>query len=163
MIPMDVVGVRLHLPDNEIVVVLAEQGGSRLVPILVGPREGGAIASAQAGVVPPRPLTHDLLRDVLATLGVDLVRVEIVALLDGVFYASLVLSTGQTVDSRASDAIALALRTDSPVLCAADVVDQAGVTLGDEDAEEEVERFRAFLDEVTPEDFETGREPGGAG
>lgn len=158
MVPVDVVGVRQHLVDEEIVVLLLDPAAELLVPILIGPSEASAIATAQAGIVPPRPMTHDLLRDVLATVGVTLDRVEITDLTDGVFHAALVLGTGARVDSRASDAIALAVRTGSPVLCSAEVVAVAGVEATTKPAEREMERFREFLDQVSPEDFEEGDE-----
>jgi uncharacterized protein len=162
MVPVEVVGVRQHLVDDEIVVLLLDPAAELFVPILIGPNEASAIATAQAGIVPPRPMTHDLLRDVLATLGVRLDRVEITHLTDGVFHAALVLGTGARVDSRASDAIALAVRTGSPVLCSAEVVAVAGVEATTKPAEQEMERFREFLDHVSPEDFDAddgGDEP----
>nr|BFF16952.1 hypothetical protein GCM10025730_04730 [Promicromonospora thailandica] len=106
-------------------------------------------------------MTHDLLRDVLGAVGVTLERVEIVALEGGIYFAELVLSNGVHLDSRASDAIALAVRTGSPVLCSAEIVALAGVEIVDVDQQAEVERFRDFLDHVTPEDF-LGPPGGGA-
>ncbi|WP_298457936.1 bifunctional nuclease family protein [uncultured Cellulomonas sp.] len=156
MVPVEVVGVRQHLVDDEIVVLLLDPAAELFVPILIGPTEATAIATAQAGVIAPRPMTHDLLRDVLAALDVRLTRVEITSLTDGVFHAALVLGTGVRVDSRASDAIALAVRTGSPVLCAAQVVALAGVEVSAKPAEQELERFREFLDHVSPEDFDEG-------
>ena len=108
---------------------------------------------AQAGLITPRPMTHDLLRDLLAATGVDLERAEIVALDGGIFFAELVLTNGRRVDSRASDAIALAVRTGSPVLCSAEVVASAGIEVVDLKQQREVERFRDFLEHVEPEDF----------
>ena len=104
-------------------------------------------------------MTHDLLRDVLVTLGVQLHQVEITSLEQGVFHAALVLDGGRRVDSRASDAIALALRFGCPVLCSAEVVAVAGVEVRTTTSEQDLERFRRFLDLVTPEDFSTGAEP----
>ena len=163
LVPVEVIGVRQHRHDDEIVVLLLDPAAQLLVPILIGPTEASAIASAQAGILPPRPMTHDLLRDVLAAVGVTLVRVEITALTDGVFHAELVLSTGARVDSRASDAIALAIRTGSPVLCSAEVVAIAGVEASSGAAELELEKFRVFLDRVSPADFENGDEPTASG
>ncbi|QTE31468.1 bifunctional nuclease family protein [Pengzhenrongella sicca] len=159
MVPVEVIGVRQHRHDDEIVVLLLDPAAELLVPILIGPTEASAIASAQAGIVPPRPMTHDLLRDLLAATGATLERVEITALTDGVFHAELVLATGTRIDSRASDAIALAVRTGSPVLCSAEVVAVAGVEASSGAAELELEKFRTFLDQVSPDDFETGEEP----
>lgn len=122
------------------------------------------IAFAQQGVQPERPLTHDLLRDVLTALGRRLERVDIVDLRDGIFFAELVFDNGVAVSARPSDAIALALRTGSPLFAAEHVLDEAAIEMPaeeDEDGEEvgdeaEVEAFREFLDHVTPEDFEGG-------
>jgi uncharacterized protein len=160
MVPVEVVGVRQHLVDDEIVVLLLDPAAELFVPILIGPMEASAIATAQAGIVPPRPMTHDLLKSVLSTLGVRLQRVEITELTDGVFHAALVLGTGARVDSRASDAIALAVRTGSPVMCSAEVVAVAGVEASTKPSEQELERFRRFLDQINPEDFDEGDEPG---
>ena len=156
---MDVLGVRARVPDNEVVVVLGERGGARVVPIVIGPREGAAIASAQAGLVPPRPQTHDLFMSTLTAVGRSVVQVRIMDLREGTFHAELVLDNGVVVDSRASDAIALAVRAGCEVLCAEDVVDEAGVVLEEEDEadvdeEEAVEQFKEFLESITPEDFE---------
>jgi bifunctional DNase/RNase len=152
MVPVEVLGVRQQ-QDQEIVVILLDAAAELAVPIVIGAREASAIAMAQAGVTTPRPMTHDLLRDLLGAVHVDLDRVEIVALDGGIFFAELVLSTGVRLDSRASDAIALAVRTTSPVLCSAEIVALAGVEIVDVDQQAEVERFRDFLDHVTPEDF----------
>ncbi|WP_029287225.1 bifunctional nuclease family protein [Cellulomonas sp. HZM] len=159
LVPVEVVGVRQHMSADEIVVLLLDADAELLVPILVGPAEATAIAAAQAGIVPPRPMTHDLLRDVIRASGDDLDHVEITRLADGVFYAELVLRRAARVDARASDAIALALRFDAPVLCSAEVVALAGVEVRTTTSEEDLERFREFLDQVEPEDFETGAEP----
>ncbi len=118
--------------------------------------EATAIAYAQQGIVPPRPLTHDLLRDILAALGVTLSEVRITALQDGVFYAVLVFSNGVEVSARPSDAIALALRVDAPIRGADEVMEEAGIDLPDDEEpaeEDQVEKFREFLDQVSPEDF----------
>ncbi|HWK90859.1 MAG TPA: bifunctional nuclease family protein [Luteimicrobium sp.] len=158
MVPVEVLGVRQQQHDQEIVVLLLDAAANLAVPIVIGAREASAIAMAQAGLVTPRPMTHDLLRDLLGAVGVELDRVEIVALDGGVFFAELVLSNGTRLDSRASDAIALAVRTTSPVLCSAEVVAVAGVEVVDVEQQREVERFRDFLDHATAADFTA---PGG--
>lgn len=149
---VDVMGVRVEMPSNQPIVLLREAEGDRYLPIWIGAAEATAIAYVQQGVTPPRPLTHDLLRDVVGTLGRTLVEVRITRLEDGVFYAELDLGDGAVVSARPSDAIALALRTGSPILADEAVLDEAGVVIPDEE-EDEVERFREFLDQVTPEDF----------
>ena len=156
---MEVGGVRRHPTVDENVVLLLDPDSELVVPILVGPHEAGAIASAQAGVVPPRPMTHDLLRDLVLAGGDEVRRAAITRLEDGVFYAELQLGNGARVDSRASDAIAVALRFGIPVMCSAEVVAVAGVEVQHGDPDDAVERFREFLDRVTPEDFEKGDGP----
>lgn len=150
----------MEMPSNSPIVLLREVDGDRYLPIWVGAVEATAIAYAQQGVVPPRPLTHDLMRDILVAIGAPLRAVHITALTEGVFYASLVFESGVQVSARPSDAIALALRMQVPILGSDDVLDEAGVELPDEpdDAGEvspevEVERFRDFLEHVNPEDF----------
>jgi uncharacterized protein len=155
--PLDVVGVRVEMPANQPIVLLREIGGERYLPIWIGAVEATAIAFAQQGVVPARPMTHDLMRDLLEALGADLRQIRITELRDGVFYAELVFASGVEVSARPSDAIALALRTGTPIFGAEAVLEEAGIVIADEQ-EDEVERFIAFLDEISPEDF--GAEPG---
>lgn len=159
---VDVVGVRVEMPSNQPIVLLRESTGERYLPIWVGAVEATAIAFAQQGVVPPRPLTHDLLKDILTATGHELSEVQITEVRDGVFYATLVLVDGTEVSARPSDSIALALRTGSRILCSEEVLDEAGLAVPD-DQEEEVEKFREFLDQINPEDFDAGqgRQPGG--
>jgi bifunctional DNase/RNase len=150
---VDVMGVRVEMPSNQPIVLLREVAGDRYLPIWIGAVEATAIAFAQQGVVPPRPLTHDLLRDVLSATGNELSEVRITEVKDGVFFATLVLSGGAEVSARPSDSIALALRTGTKIVCADDALDEAGLAVPTEQ-EDEVERFREFLDQVTPDDFE---------
>jgi bifunctional DNase/RNase len=152
---MDVVGVRVEMPSNQPIVLLRESDGERYLPIWIGATEATAIAFAQQGVVPARPLTHDLLRDVIGGLGHQLAAVRITELTDGVFYAVLVFDGGVEVSSRPSDAIALALRTGTPIHAAEGVLAEAGIAVPDEQ-EDEVERFREFLDQISPDDFVGG-------
>jgi len=150
---VDVMGVRVEMPSNQPIVLLREVSGERYLPIWIGAVEATAIAFAQQGVVPPRPLTHDLMKDLLDALGQELTEVQITDMKDGVFYATLVLGSGVEVGARPSDSIALALRTGSRIVCAEAVLDEVGLAIPAEQ-EDEVERFREFLDHVTPEDFE---------
>ncbi len=149
---LDVVGVRVEMPSNQPIVLLKEVTGDRYLPIWIGAVEATAIAFAQQGVVPARPLTHDLLRDVLQALEQRLSAVRITALRDGVFYAELFFASGVEVSARPSDAIALALRTGTRIFGAEEVLDEAGIAIPDEQ-EDEVEKFREFLDQISPEDF----------
>ena len=151
---MDVVGVRVEMPSNQPIVLLREVTGERYLPIWIGAVEATAIAFAQQGVTPPRPLTHDLLRDVLAATGQRLDEVRIVDIQNGIFFAQLVFESGAEVGARPSDSIALALRTGTRIVCAEAVLDEAGLAVPAEQ-EDEVERFREFLDHVSPDDFES--------
>jgi bifunctional DNase/RNase len=155
---VEVEGVRIQMPSNEPVVLLRDFEESQVLPIWIGAVEASAIAFAQQGVQPPRPLTHDLFVDVLGALGQQLKEVRISALREGVFYADLVFASGVEVSARPSDAIALALRSQVTILVSEDVMAEAGVDLpvGEE---QEVEKFREFLDQVSAEDF--GTEGGG--
>jgi len=146
-------GVRVEMPSNQPIVLLREVTGERYLPIWIGAVEATAIAFAQQGVVPPRPLTHDLMKDLLDALGQELAEVQITEMKDGVFFATLVLGSGVEIGARPSDSIALALRTGSRIVCAEEVLDEVGLAVPAEQ-EDEVERFREFLDQVTPEDFE---------
>jgi hypothetical protein len=152
---MEVVGVRVEMPTNQPIVLLKETQGERYLPIWIGPMEATAIAYAQQGLVPVRPLTHDLLRDILEALDVQLRTVNITALRDGIFYADLVFSNGAEVSARPSDSIALALRTGAQIFASEEILDEAGVAIPDEQEDETtvVEKFREFLDTISPEDF----------
>ena len=153
---VEVVGVRVEMPSNQPIVLLRELMGERYLPIWIGAVEATAIAFAQQGVVPPRPLTHDLLRDILEATGNEVSEIRITEMRDNVFYASLVLASGVEVSARPSDSIALALRTGSRIVCSEELLDDAGIVVPDEQ-EDEVERFREFLDHVSPEDFDEGQ------
>ena len=147
--------MRVEMPSNQPIVLLREAMGERYLPIWIGAVEATAIAFAQQGVVPPRPLTHDLLKDVIEATGNEVSEIRITEMRDSIFYATLVLSSGVEVSARPSDSIALALRTGSRIVCAEQLLDEAGIVVPDEQ-EDEVEKFREFLDHVSPEDFEQG-------
>jgi len=156
-VPVELVGVRIELPSNTPIVLLREQGGDRYLPIWIGAGEATAIALALEGVEAQRPLTHDLLTTVVERLEAQVRRVVVTELRDGIYYADLVLSRDGTdivVSSRPSDAIALAARTDAAISVLPSVLEEAGVEIRDEDEEETVARFRSFLENVTPEDFD---------
>lgn len=154
------VGIRVETPSNNPIVLLREREGHRYLPVWIGAAEASAIAFAQQGLVPPRPQTHDLLLDVLTALGRTVTEVRITEYRDNIFYAELVLDGGLTVGSRTSDAVALALRAGCRIVSAEDVLDEVGVPVPDEDeGEVEVERFREFLDSISPEDFEGEEAP----
>lgn len=161
---VEVVGVRVERPTNQPLVLLRETesaGRRRYLPIWIGAVEASAIATAQQGEPTERPPTHELMRRLVDALGDELDEVRIVSVEDGVYVAELKFTSGATVDARPSDSIALALRAGARIVCAEDVLDVAGVTgdapdgsAGDGiDPDEEIERFREFLDHVDPEDF----------
>jgi uncharacterized protein len=160
-VEVSVVGVRVELPSQQPIVLLKEVDGDRYLPIWIGAVEATAIAFAQQGVVTARPMTHDLLRDLLDALGRPLRSVTITDLRDGVFYAELGFDTAGEpaeqvlVSARPSDAIALAIRTGTVIRCERAVLEEAGIAIADEQ-EDEVEKFREFLDNISPEDFESG-------
>ena len=152
---LDVLGVRVEMPTNHPIVLLRERNGDRYLPIWIGAAEATAIAYAQQGIEPPRPLTHDLMKNILDALGHTLTEVRISELRDGVFHAALVIDGATEISSRSSDAIALALRTGTPITAGETLLEQAGVAMSaDEDTDDEVERFKQFLDHVSAEDFE---------
>ena len=137
--------------------VLRELGGaSRLLTIFIGGVEMHAIQLALEGHEPPRPMTHDLFRDVLGELGTVLERIVITELRDSTFFAELHLSAnGQAkiVSSRPSDAVALAVRIGCRIFVAEEVLDEAAAPPAEVAADEVVEQFREFIDRVNPEDF----------
>ena len=149
---LEVIGVRIEMPSNQPLVLLREVEGDRFLPIWIGAVEASAIAVAQQGEATPRPLTHELLQRVIESLGEQLTLVQIDDVADGVFYATLVFSSGATVSARPSDSIALALRMGTRIEAAESVLDEAGMHLP-ADPDEEVQKFREFLDEIEPEDF----------
>ncbi|MCU0310374.1 MAG: bifunctional nuclease family protein [Acidimicrobiales bacterium] len=162
MVEMEPVAVRVELPGNVPVVVLRELDGEhRLLPIFIGQPEATAIAFALDGVVTQRPMTHDLMRDLVERLGGTVERVLITHLEEGTFYAELHVTSGDTslqISSRPSDAMALALRIDCPIYATEELLDEAGIVEPEVDDEEPpgddvVEQFREFIDSVNPDDF----------
>ncbi|NLV56701.1 MAG: bifunctional nuclease family protein [Acidimicrobiales bacterium] len=162
MVEMDLVGVRVEFPSNTPIALLRErEGARRVLPIFIGGPEATAIAFALEEVVTPRPMTHDLMRDLLDDLGVSVESVVVTELRDRTFYAEIELHAADgvhRVSSRPSDAIALAVRAGTPIYAEEAVLDQAGFEAepDEDDREEEaevVEQFREFIDSVSPEDF----------
>jgi uncharacterized protein len=155
MVELSLVGVRVELPSNQPIVLLKEVDGERYLPIWIGAVEATAIAFALQGIQTPRPMTHDLLRDILNESEIEVERILISELVEQTFFAVIRMSQNgksHEVSSRPSDAIALAVRINAPIFAAEEVLDQAGIELKDEE-ESEVEKFREFLDQVTPDDF----------
>lgn len=155
MIELQLVGVRVEFSSNNPIVLLKERDGDRYLPIWIGQPEAAAIAQGMRGQVTARPMTHDLMRDVLTELGVRLNKVNITDLRDGTFYAEIELQQNgstKSISSRPSDAIALAVRLGVPIYANEGVMTEAAVPITD-DEEQEVEKFREFLEKVNPEDF----------
>jgi bifunctional DNase/RNase len=164
MVEMELVGVRVELPSNSPIVLLRERSDDRRVlPIFIGGSEATAIAFALDEVTTPRPMTHDLMKDLLEELGASVERIVVTGLRDGTFYAAIHLVANgdqHEVSARPSDAIALAVRTGSPIYADEAVLDEAAYALdeeadGEDETEQEqvVEEFKEFIDSVSPDDF----------
>jgi bifunctional DNase/RNase len=159
MVEVTLVGVRVELPTNQPIVLLKERDGGRFLPIWIGAVEATAIAFALQGVVTQRPMTHDLLKSVLDEVAISVEGIDITELREGTFYATIRMRSAAgryEVSSRPSDAIALAVRAGAPIFAAEEVLEEASISMReDENEETEVEKFREFLDQVTPEDFKS--------
>jgi uncharacterized protein len=163
MVEMHLSAVRVELPSNNPLLLLQETTGERrTLPIYIGPAEAQAIAFAQQGVETPRPMTHDLIRDLLEELGATVECIVITELRDRTFFAEIrLIAAGQrhSVSSRPSDAVALAVRVDAVIYAEEELLDAEGVILPTEDEEEEAEadelvsEFRDFIEGISPEDF----------
>jgi len=168
MVEVRLSAVRVDLQSNTPVVLLQEtEGAQRSLPIFIGPPEATAIALALQGITPPRPMTHDLMRDLLEALDARVTRVVVTEVRDQTFFAMIHLQVGTRsleISSRPSDAIALATRTSSPLYVSDELMDAEGVMIepdgddeesseGDSNPDELVGQFREFLEQVRPEDF----------
>lgn len=162
-VEMELVGIRVKMPTNTPILLLRElTGRRRVVPIYIGGPEAHAIDLALSGVPTSRPMTHDLLAQVIESLGAALERIVVTELREGTFYAELFLRDGsggvQTLSSRPSDAVALAVRTGSPIFAEESLIDEAGIeeteAASEGNEEQMVEELRKFLDQVKPEDFQ---------
>ena len=163
MVPMELVGVRVELPSNTPIVLLRapveEAEPARMLPIFIGGPEATAIALAQEGVEPPRPMTHDLFASVLEEMDESVERVVITELRERTFFAELHMrspSEARVMSARPSDAIALAVRLDIPIFAEDELLAEAGYDDEPEPEEQDetvVEEFKDFIDSVNPEDF----------
>ena len=163
MVEMHLSAVRVEIPSNNPLLLLQETSGNRrTLPIYIGPAEAQAIAFAQQGVETPRPMTHDLMRNIIEELGGRVECIVITELRERTFYAEIRLVLGTTrhnVSARPSDAVALAVRIDCPIYAEEELLDAEGVVLPDEEddeapeAEELVSEFRDFIEGIRPEDF----------
>jgi uncharacterized protein len=159
-VEMELVSVEApERPTRTPVVILREVAGQRRVlPIFIGVPEAQAIALTMQNIETPRPMTHDLMKNLLDEVGAQVERITVTELREGTFFAEIILSSQgevRTVSSRPSDAIALAIRIGSPIYAEEDVLEEAGRVEqpDEEEAEQVVEQFRDFIDHVNPEDF----------
>jgi uncharacterized protein len=158
MVEMSIYGVSFDLVGKQPIVLLKTAEGNKYLPIWIGPPEAAAILMKLQGATTPRPLTHDLLVNMLNELEVEVVRVTVTELRDNTFHASItVIQNGVEleIDSRSSDAIAVAVRAQAPIFAADEVIDESAIEFEGEDVNEEdiVDEFKKFLDRVSAEDF----------
>ena len=155
---MLIYGVSFDLVGKQPIVLLKTADGNKFLPIWIGHPEAAAILMKLQSQAPPRPMTHDLLSDMLEQLEAQVVRITVTELRENTFYAQItVQQDGREieVDSRPSDALALAVRSGAPIFAAEEVIAESAIEFEHEveDTEEVVEKFKDFLDHVTPEDF----------
>jgi bifunctional DNase/RNase len=157
---MDIYGVSFDLVGKQPIVLLKTADGNRFLPIWIGHPEAAAILMKLQNASSPRPLTHDLMTDMLSQLDAQIVRVTVTELRDNTFYAAItILQDGSEIeiDSRPSDAIALAVRVEAPIFADDNVIEESAIEFEGEEVNEEeiVTEFRSFLDRVSPEEFAT--------
>lgn len=155
---MVIYGVSFDLVGKQPIVLLKTAEGNKFLPIWIGHPEAAAILMKLQGATTPRPMTHDLFTETLAQLDAHVVRVCVTDLRDNTFYATITIQQDGSeieVDSRPSDAIALAVRTDAPIYAEDKVIEESAIEFEGEDVNEEeiVDEFRKFLDRVTPDQF----------
>ena len=160
---MVIYGVSFDLVGKQPIVLLKTADGNKFLPIWIGHPEAAAILMKLQNASTPRPMTHDLVTDILGQLDAKVVRITVTELRENTFYAQVtVQQDGQEIDidSRPSDAIALAIRAEAPIFAADEVIEESGIEFeGDEVNEEEmVQEFRTFLENVTPDEFATPEE-----
>jgi uncharacterized protein len=159
---MTIYGVSFDMVGKQPIVLLKTVDGNKFLPIWIGHPEAAAILMKLQGASTPRPMTHDLLSDVLDQIDAKCEKVSVTELRDNTFFASITISMNGSeleIDSRPSDALALAVRTSAPIFAADDVIEESAIEFeGEEveDTEQVVEKFKDFLDNVTPEDFAQG-------
>ena len=155
---VSVYGVSFDVASKQPIVLLKVEGKNRFLPIWIGHPEAAAILMKLQNAELPRPMTHDLLASTIERLSASVESVLVTELRDNTFYAVLKLDSGGheiRLDSRPSDAIALAVRTDAPIFAASEVLDANGIEFAQEveDVEEVVKEFKQFLEDVSPQDF----------
>jgi bifunctional DNase/RNase len=155
---MVIYGVSFDMVGKQPIVLLKTTEGNKFLPIWIGHPEAAAILMKLQGASTPRPMTHDLLTDMLAQLDARVVRIAVTELRDNTFYAQITLAVDGSeveIDSRPSDAIALAVRAGAPIFAADSVIEESAIEFEHEDVNEDeiVEEFKKFLEDVSPEDF----------
>jgi bifunctional DNase/RNase len=155
---MVIYGVSFDLVGKQPIVLLKTADGNRYLPIWIGQPEAAAILMKLQGAATPRPMTHDLVTDMLEQLDAQVVRITVTELRDNTFYASITVAMNGSeieVDSRPSDAIALAVRAEAPIFAADRVIEESAIEFEGEEVNEEeiVSDFKKFLDNVSPEEF----------
>jgi bifunctional DNase/RNase len=158
---MVIYGVSFDMVGKQPIVLLKTVDGNKFLPIWIGHPEAASILMRLQGASTPRPMTHDLLCEMLGELDVKCTQVAVTELRENTFFASITLSVNgreMEIDSRPSDAIALAVRAGAPIFAAEEVIAESAIEFEHniEESEDVVERFKEFLDEVTPEDFAAG-------
>ena len=158
---MQIYGVSFDMVGKQPIVLLKTTDDNRFLPIWIGHPEAAAILMKLQGADTPRPMTHDLMVDMLDQVESKCERISITELRDNTFYASITLSSNGSeveIDSRPSDALAIAVRLGVPIFVAEDVIDESSIEFdqGEEDNEQVVEKFKDFLDDISPEDFLQG-------
>ena len=159
---MVIYGVSFDMVGKQPIVLLKTIDGNKFLPIWIGHPEAAAILMKLQGASTPRPMTHDLISEMIGELDATCSRVSVTELRDNTFYASITIKVngGQEIeiDSRPSDALALAVRASAPIFAADEVIQESAIEFEHEveDTEEVVDKFKKFLDEVTPEDFAQG-------
>jgi uncharacterized protein len=155
---MVIYGVSFDMVGKQPIVLLKTADGNKFLPIWIGHPEAAAILMKLQGAATPRPMTHDLFTDILSQLEARVVKIAVTELRENTFYAMITVAVDGTeieIDSRPSDAIALAVRSDAPIYAAEAVIEESAIEFEQEDVDQEevVEEFKKFLDEVKPEDF----------
>jgi len=163
---MHIYGVSFDLVGKQPIVLLKTADGNKFLPIWIGHPEAAAILMKLQSATTPRPMTHDLVTDMLEQLGAQVVRITVTELRENTFFAQITVQQDGSevdIDSRPSDAIALAIRADAPIYAADDVIEESAIEfegdeINQEDLEKEVSKFKQFLDHVTPDEFAVGEE-----
>jgi bifunctional DNase/RNase len=155
---MVIYGVSFDMVGKQPIVLLKTAEGNKFLPIWIGHPEAAAILMKLQGANTPRPMTHDLVTDLLEKLEARVTRIAVTELRENTFYAVVTVAVDGSeieIDSRPSDAIALAVRADAPIFADDSVIEESAIEFEHEDVNEEevVEEFKKFLDEVKPEDF----------